>query len=59
MNPENNLLKNLWKSLDAKLGKGIASSSMIAKNKFSMLLRIVGTLNGLEELTLIINHIYE
>lgn len=55
LNPENNWLRKQWDSVGGPLCKGILSSSESLGGPFSMGMRIWGTLNGLHQLSTIID----
>lgn len=58
INPEQKYWRKHWDSIGGPLCKGILSDSKYLGNKFSMSMRIIGTLNGLHQLTSIIDNIH-
>jgi hypothetical protein len=59
INPEASFVQRQWNSVGVPLLKGILSDSKYCGSAFSMGLRIVGTLQGLYEIQVIIEKIYE
>jgi hypothetical protein len=47
INPEHNFLRKQWDSIGGPLCKGILSDSKYLGSPFSMVMRILGTLNGM------------
>jgi hypothetical protein len=54
INPEHNFWRKQWDSIGGPLCKGILSSVQHVGGPFSMGMRIVGTLNGMYQITFII-----
>jgi len=58
ISPEHNFWRKQWDSVGGPLCKGILSDSKYLGSPFSMGIRILGTLNGLQQITFIIDNFY-
>ncbi len=59
INSEHYFLNKQWDSIGIPLCKGILSDQKYLGSKFSMGMRIIGTLNGLHQIVLIIDNIHD
>jgi preprotein translocase subunit SecA len=59
INPEHNYWRKQWDSVGGPLCKGILSDQKYLGGSFSMGIRILGTLNGIHQITYIIDNVYE
>lgn len=59
INPKHNYWRKVWDSIGGPLCKGILSDQKFLGSPFSMAIRIISTLNGLHEITFIIDSVYD